>query len=181
MTDERRRMAATPGMTDTLAGNITALAERRAAEALAAPTSDRLAATITRFAGSMAFVFLHMLLFGGWIGINTGLIPGVPRFDPTLVVLAMAASVEAIFLTTFVLIAQNRMQRDADRRADLDLHVSLLAEHELSRIGMLVADIANRLGVAMPHDDLAEIGEHVQPESVLAAIDEAQARREGSA
>lgn len=49
--------------------------------------------------------------------------PGVPRFDPSFVVLAMVASVEAIFLSTFVLISQNRMSAAADKRADLDLHI----------------------------------------------------------
>lgn len=164
---------ASAALSDTLAGNIATLADRRAAEAAAAPASERLAAAITRFAGSMGFVLLHVLLFGGWIAINVGAVPGIARFDPSLVVLAMAASVESIFLTTFVLIAQNRMQHAADRRADLDLHIGLLAEHELSRIGTLLARIAERLDLDVPAPDFAEISQRVQPETVLAAIDEA--------
>ena len=62
------------------------------------------------------------------------LIPGVPRWDPSFVVLAMMASVEAIFLSTFVLISQNRMAAAADKRADLDLQISLLAEHEVTKL-----------------------------------------------
>lgn len=168
-----RSAAIRSGLSDTLAGNIAALSDRRAAEAAVAPFSERLAAAITRFAGSMPFVVLHLALFGGWIAINTGAVPVVPPFDPSLVVLAMAASVEAIFLTTFVLIAQNRMQRSADRRADLDLHIGLLAEHELSRIGTLLARIAERLDLEVPAADFAEVSQTVQPESVLDAIDEA--------
>ena len=80
----------------------------------------------------MRFVYLHLALFGGWIIVNLGLIPGLRPFDPSFVVLAMVASVEAIFLSTFVLISQNRMAAAADRRADLDLQVSLLAEHEIT-------------------------------------------------
>ena len=71
-------------------------------------------------------------LFGFWIVANLDWVPGVPAWDPSFVVLAMAASVEAIFLSTFVLISQNRMA--ADKRADLDLQVSLLAEHEVTRL-----------------------------------------------
>ena len=68
----------------------------------------------------MIFVYIHLIGFGIWIIVNLGWTP-LPTFDPTLVVLAMFASVEAIFLSTFVLITQNRMAAQADRRADLDL------------------------------------------------------------
>ena len=76
----------------------------------------RLADAITRFTGSMPFVYLHLLLFGGWIIAN---LPGVPlpHFDPTFVALAMVASVEAIFLSAFILITQNRMTAQAEKRA----------------------------------------------------------------
>jgi uncharacterized membrane protein len=65
---------------------------------------------------------------------NLGLVPGVPAWDSSFVALAMLASVEAIFLSTFVLISQNRMAAAADKRADLDLQISLLAEHEVTRL-----------------------------------------------
>ncbi|HEX8553209.1 MAG TPA: DUF1003 domain-containing protein, partial [Sphingomonas sp.] len=95
---------------------------------------------------------------------------GSPKFDPSFVVLAMMASVEAIFLSTFVLISQNRMAAAADERADLDLHINLLAEHELSRMAGLLAEVAKRVGVEPPADDLGEILADVQPERVLDAI-----------
>ena len=72
-----------------------------------------------------------------WIFINLGWIPGMPRFDPSFVILAMVASVEAIFLSTFVLISQNRMQFLSEKRAELSLHISLLAEHEVTRSSRL--------------------------------------------
>lgn len=61
---------------------------------------NRLADTITAFAVSMAFVYLHVLWFGRWIGF------GVEKYPFGL--LAMIVSLEAIFLSTFVLISQNR-------------------------------------------------------------------------
>lgn len=120
------------GMSRTLSENILAMREHEAQQAAAMPLADRVAGRITRFTGSMTFVVLHLLFFSGWIAINLGAVPGLPRFDPTFVVLAMWASVEAIFLSTFVLISQNRMAALADKRAALDLHINLLAEHELT-------------------------------------------------
>ncbi|MBX9460959.1 MAG: DUF1003 domain-containing protein [Brevundimonas sp.] len=89
----------------------------------------------------MPFVLLHLLLFGGWIVLNTA---GPPawRFDPSLVVLAMTASVEAIFLSTFILISQNRISTAERRRAELDLQINLLAEHEVTRL----IDLVTRIG-----------------------------------
>jgi uncharacterized membrane protein len=159
-------------MKSTLADNIARLTERRAREQREAPLSEQIADRITCFTGSMTFVVLHLLLFGGWILINLGGLPILPRFDPSFVVLAMVASVEAIFLSTFVLISQNRMAAAADRRADLDLHINLLAEHELTQLAGLVARIAERLGVREDSPDFHEIRKDVQPEAVLDALEE---------
>ena len=93
-----------------------------------ATAEQRIAERCTRFTGSMRFIYLHLALFGFWLLANLGWIPGVPAWDPSFVVLAVIASVEAIFLSTFVLISQNRMAAAADKRADLDLQISLLAE-----------------------------------------------------
>ncbi|MBW6532007.1 DUF1003 domain-containing protein [Sphingomonas sp. RRHST34] len=150
-----------------LADNIHRLAERQRRVEAEAPWSDRLAGRITAFTGSMTFVALHLTFFGGWIVWNLWL---SPKFDPTFVVLAMIASVEAIFLSTFVLISQNRMAAQAQARADLDLHINLLAEHELSRLTALVRRIAERVGVEPP-EDTAEIERDVRAEDVLDTLD----------
>ena len=155
-------------MQSTLRDNIATLAERARAERRAAPLPARIADRITRFTGSMTFVAIHLTIYGLWIVANLGWLPGVPRFDPTFVILASEASVEAIFLSTFVLISQNRMAEQADRRADLDLHINLLAEHELTRLAALVGRIADRLDVAVED---REIETDVQPERVLDALD----------
>ena len=158
-----------PGLTDTLAENIERLTARRRREAAQASWSDRLAGRITAFTGSMLFVAIHLVGFGAWISWNLW---GSPKFDPSFVVLAMIASVEAIFLSTFVLISQNRQAAAADRRADLDLHISLLAEHEISRLAELVARIAERLDVRADRADLEEIRLDVEPERVLDALEQ---------
>ncbi|VTU39429.1 putative membrane protein [Variovorax sp. PBL-H6] len=148
--------------------NIEALIRRRRQEQRETALQERIADAITSFAGSMKFVYLHLLVYGAWIAANLGWLPPVPRFDPTFVVLAMAASVEAIFISTFVLVSQNRMAAQADQRADLDLQISLLSEHEITRLVTLVGEMARRMGVPEAHDpELEELKRDVAPEQVL--------------
>ena len=134
-----------------------------------------MAAKVTSFTGSMAFVYIHILLFGGWIISN---LPGtpLPKFDPSFVTLAMCASVESIFLSTFVLITQNRMADLADKRDDLNLQMSLLAEHEVTRLVQLVSAMAKKMGIDEAHDpELDELKRDVAPERVLDTLDRAAA------
>ena len=166
-----------PGLSSVLERNIETLTERRQREEAEASVQDKLAQAVTRFTGSMLFVYIHLAIFGFWIIANLGWIPGVPQWDESFVVLAMWASVEAIFLSTFVLISQNRMQAAADKRADLDLQISLLAEHEITKLATLVAAIADRLDVRSEVDDeLHEIQQNVAPEAVLDEIEATEAK-----
>jgi uncharacterized membrane protein len=159
---------APPGLTSVLERNITRMQERRAREEREATLSERLSDAITGFAGSMTFVFIHAAAYGLWIAVNVGLIPVVRPFDPSFVMLAMEASVEAIFLSTFVLISQNRMMGAAAKQSDLDLQINLLAEHELTRLVAMVDAMAQKMGVSLPdEEELAEIKQDVLPEAVL--------------
>lgn len=165
------------GMSSALRRNIEAIQERRAKEANNATMQERLALAITALAGSMLFVYLHLAIYGSWILVNVGVVPGVPRFDPSLVMLAMAASVEAIFLSTFVLINQNRMAAAADRRADLDLQINLLTEHELTKLAEMISAIADRLDArTIDAREINEVKRDIQPEVVL---DEIEAEEKG--
>ena len=156
------------GLTPVLERNIHALYRRREREAAHATREEKAADAITRFTGSMLFVYLHLAIFGFWIVANLGWVPGVPKWDESFVVLAMIASVEAIFLSTFVLITQNRMAAAADKRADLDLQISLLAEHEVTKIAAMVAAVADHLGVKTEVDEeVEEIKQDVAPDAVL--------------
>jgi uncharacterized membrane protein len=159
------------GMSDTLRQNIARLSERQRQRAAEASASEKLADVIMRFTGSMTFVAVHLVLFAGWIVINIGWVPGVPPFDPTLVVLAMAASVEAIFLSTFVLMSQNRMAESNRNQAELDLHINLLAEHELTRVADLVGRIAHRLNIPIDEATLSDIKRDVEPVQVMEALE----------
>jgi len=161
------------GLSPTLERNIEALNERRRRERRASTAQEKLADAITAFTGSMTFVYLHLGLFGFWIVANLHWLPGVPAWDESFVVLAMIASVEAIFLSTFVLISQNRMAAEADKRADLDLQISLLTEHELTKVARLLADVAERLGVDPKAErEVQETTREIAPERVLDRIDQ---------
>ena len=167
-----------PGPEDlagSLKRNIESLQERRRQEKAEATRQERLAEAITSFAGSMPFVYLHLAAYAAWILLNLGVVPGVPKFDPSFVILAMEASVEAIFLSTFVLISQNRTAAASDKRADLDLHINLLTEHELTKLSAVVLAIAARLDVRVGDAaDVQEIKKDVAPEAVLDELDAKQ-------
>ena len=161
------------GLATALERNIEALAERRREEEASATRQDRVAQAITRFAGSMPFVYLHLFLVVGWVLVNLNLVPGVRPFDPTFVILATIASVEAIFISTFIMISQNRAAAAAERRADLHLQTSLLAEHEVTQLIRLTTEIAHRLGIEEARDpELKELQRNVAPEAVLERIEE---------
>jgi len=166
-----------PPAPDSLSGalrrNIDALRRRREDEEASASFEERLAERITEFGGSMRFVYAHAAIYVFWIVANLGVLPGIRPWDPTFVVLAMIASVEAIFLSTFILITQNRMAAAADRRAELDVQVSLLAEQEITKLVELVSEIADRMGVDHATGaDVQEMKREVAPEAVLDAIEE---------
>ena len=164
------------GLTSALQRNIAALEERRRSETQAASRQEKVAEAITRFTGSMLFVYLHLAVYAAWIVLNVGIIPGM-KFDPSFVILATEASVEAIFLSTFVLISQNRSSAAANKRADLDLHINLLAEHELTKLAEVVTAIAARLDIeqASPRE-MAEVKKDVAPEAVMEEISASQER-----
>ncbi|MHA6766256.1 DUF1003 domain-containing protein [Sphingobium ummariense] len=155
-----------------LSANIQALRARRGREHARDRLPDRIADAVTGFTGSMTFVCLHLAVYGSWVVANRVGIPGIRPFDPSLVLLATEASVEAIFLSTFVLISQNRMAREADRRADLDLHINLLTEHEITRLARMADAIARKLD--LDPSELQPVEQHVDPIDVLNQIEKEQ-------
>jgi uncharacterized membrane protein len=160
-----------PHMARIVERNINALLDHRKQEENKKSREAKVADSITRFTGSMLFVYIHLALFFSWIIWNTGLL-GLKPFDPSFVVLAMFASVEAIFLSTFVLISQNRMNEQADRRAELDLQVSLLSEHEITRLITLISAMAKKMDIEDAHDEeIDELSKDVFPEKVMETMD----------
>jgi uncharacterized membrane protein len=160
------------GMNEVLVRNIKTLLEKRRQEEQGSSAEQKAADAITRFVGSMPFVYIHAVIFTLWTIINVGWLP-LPRFDPTFVILGTSASVEAIFLSTFILISQNRMSLLSERRADLDLQVSLLSEHEVTKLIQLVSQIGEKIGVNdSTSPELDELKQDVHPEKVLDRIEQ---------
>jgi len=167
-----------PDMAGILERNIDALLQRRKEEERQKNFEEKIADAVTHFTGSMLFVYIHLILFGIWIFWNLGWI-GLKPFDPSFVILAMFASVEAIFLSTFVLISQNRMNAQADKRADLDLQVSLLAEHEVTRLITLVTAIAKKMDIEDAYNpEIEELSKDVHPEKVLDTMEQHKKKSE---
>ena len=138
---------------------------------------QRLADAVTSFSGRMAFVYVHIVWFSVWILLNSGLF-NIRPFDPfPYGLLTMIVSLEAIFLSTFVLISQNRMGELSEQRADLDLHIDLLTEYELTRVLQMLDAIQHKLGIPNEADpELADLEMETQPEQVLAEIERLQKR-----
>jgi uncharacterized membrane protein len=135
--------------------------------------ADRIADTIGDFTGSVRFILLHAVVYGFWIVSNLGWLPGVPKFDPfPFMLLSTIVSLEAIFLSTFVLMKQNRMSRREDMRAHLDLQINLLAEREMTLVLQMLQKISTRLGVRMSGDDIEELSEETSVEDLASHLRE---------
>lgn len=152
--------------------NIHTIANIRKSAKNQRSTEEKIADAITDVSGRMYFVYFHAIWFAIWIVINLGLF-GFKPFDPfPFGLLTMIVSLEAIFLSTFVLISQNRLSAEADRRADLDLQMNLLAEHELTRVLQMLDAIQDKLGIENESDtELNDLEKNVQPQDVIREID----------
>jgi len=157
--------------------NIQTIAKIRQTTASQRTREERLADVITEFSGRMYFVYFHIIWFAVWILINLGFF-GFKPFDPfPFGLLTMIVSLEAIFLATFVLISQNRLSAEADRRADLDLQMGLLTEHELTRALKMLDEIQDKLGIENDADqELLDLEKNVHPEDVMREMDRIQQR-----
>jgi uncharacterized membrane protein len=137
--------------------------------------SDRVAEVIAKFCGSMTFVWVHIIWFGVWIMINV--FPGLPHVDPfPYTFLTLVVSLEAIFLSTFILISQNHDAKISDRRNHLDLQINLLSEQENTKMIAMLQAIAAKVGAGLEEDPhLQAMSADMEPEKVVQQI---QAREE---
>lgn len=116
---------------------------------------ERVGDAFTRVMGSIGFVVFHLLLFAVWFTVNLGLTP-LPVFDPfPFGILTLIVSAEGVLLAIFVLVSQNRMSRQANHRAHLNLQISLLAEQETTKLLQKVQSVLNHLGIEDPTRDQA--------------------------
>jgi len=166
-----------PALSKVIERNIRTIIHLRTKAARDRNLQSRIADAITSFSGRMSFAYVHIAWFAIWILLNTGAF-GVRAFDPfPYGLLTMIVSLEAIFLSTFVLISQNRLGEETERRADLDLHIGLLTEHELTRVLQMLDAIQDRLGIVdHENSELADLEMETKPEDVLAEIERLHTR-----
>jgi uncharacterized membrane protein len=154
--------------------NIETIGGLEAADEAARTVTDRMADRITRFAGSMRFVNLHVVWFAAWICFNT--LPVVPeswQIDPfPFTFLTFVVSLEAIFLSTFILISQNHEERMTEKRNHLDLQINLLSEQENSKMLRMLEAIHRRLGIAESDPEVELLEEDTHPDSLVKQIEQ---------
>lgn len=121
----------------------------------------------------MNFIYLHVLIVAVWVFCNSGWNWFLPKWDPSFVLLATGASVEAIFISSFILVSQTRRAEVDKRRAELDLQINLLAEHELTKAITLLIRIADKLDIGTSSDaDVEASQEEVDPEELPSELEQ---------
>jgi uncharacterized membrane protein len=162
-----------PDMAKVVERNVNALLERKKEDIRKRNLQEKVVDSVTAFASSMLSVYVHFIFFGTWVIWNLGLLP-LRSFDPNFIILATFAAVEAIFLTTFVLIGQRRMNVQAEKWAELDLQISLLTEHEVTRVMNLVTAMAKKMEIQEAHDkEIEELSKDIHPDKVLDTMEKA--------
>lgn len=170
-TDPYEGLDNNPVLSDVVENNIRSMLRLSAQRLRERTLQERLADGITHVSGRMPFVYFHAIWFAAWIVLNTGY-TGVKIFDPyPYGFLTMIVSLEAIFLSTFVLISQNRLSAEADRRADLDMHIGLLNEAKMTHALTMLHSIQKKLDIGTDDDPaLLDFLMKTSPEDVLAEI-----------
>jgi uncharacterized membrane protein len=156
-----------PSIRDPTRENIEAIArlERDALDRRSA--AERFSENVVKLIGSTAFLLLNAVLMGTWAVVNSNLIPGLAPFA------LLTLSAESIILTIFVLISQNRLMRQADKRAHLDLQVGLLAEQELTVVVQMLHKLCEHAGVEIDFSRHARtFGEATDVHKIAQELDE---------
>jgi uncharacterized membrane protein len=163
---ETGQRANPPEGAGAVADNIRAIVEIEQRAARQATRSERISDAISGFAGSMTFVIIHVTGFTAWAGWNV-LAPPSWQFDPyPFGLLTLIVSAEAVLVSTFVLIAQNRIARQSSARDNLDLQIDLLAEQEMTMVLRMLRRVSDRLGIAPETEDAARTQRLSEPTDV---------------
>ena len=159
--------------TEVTRRNVSNIAEMERKAQLNRTTGDRFAEQITRFCGSMLFVWVHIVWFVAWVLLNT--VSPLTKFDPfPFNFLTLAVSLEAIFLSTFILISENTRSRIDERRNHLDLQINLLAEQENTKMLELLHQIALKVGIDCNDKILVALEKNTQPDKLMEQIEALQ-------
>lgn len=158
---------------DVTRQNVQAMRQLEEAAQARRTGADRMASAIAGFCGTSTFVWLHVVFFALWIGYNA--LPAFKAFDPyPFTFLTLVVSLEAIFLSTFILISQNYDMRVSERRNQLDLQINLLSEQENTLMLQMLERIAKKVGAHVDDDaQVRAMEEATRPEALVEQIEEA--------
>ncbi len=176
----QRESPAPPGtvsMNEVVRRNIASVVELEQELHRQRSPVDRVSDRITRFSGSLQFILAHVVIFALWILLNGPLVLGGRAFDPyPFNFLGLVVALEAILLSTFVLMSQNHLNRQADRWAHLDLQISLLAEQETTKMLQLLQKVCTYLGMdkAARDTELKALAGQTKIETVVEELDKAR-------
>jgi uncharacterized membrane protein len=158
--------------------NIKAVRGLEAEVARRRTPADRLTEAVSRFAGSFQFLFAQAAVFLGWVGANLALAPSGRAFDPfPFEFLNFLVGAEAILLSTFVLMTQNRQNRESEQWGHVQLQVGLLAEQEATKMLQMLRLICARLGLERAAGD-AELAQMIETTHVEELARELEKTRE---
>lgn len=153
--------------------NIEAIARLEKKAVLNHTLGERIAADVTRWAGSIVFIVIHVVWFSLWAAANAGWLHGIEPWDPfPFSFLTLVVSLEAIFLSLLVLMTQNRFTRDADKRAQLDLQINMLAEQESTATLQLLEKICQRLGIDLEADEEKYLAKNTDVNALAKTLEE---------
>jgi uncharacterized membrane protein len=160
----------TPSTVDQLTErNVSLIAQLDDAAKAKRSFTDRVVDQITGFCGRMAFVWVHVVWFSIWITLN---LTHKVSFDPyPFNLLTLTVSLEAIFLSTFILISQNRQGRLSERRSHLDLQINLLSEQENTKMLTMLVAIQKHLGIHDKQPDTKILLESTEPQKMVEQIE----------
>jgi uncharacterized membrane protein len=166
---------------DVTRKNVQAMRQLEQAAMARRTGADRVAAAIAHFCGRMIFVWMHVAIFSAWIAYNS--LPWFNPFDPyPYTFLTLVVSLEAIFLSTFILISQNYDMRISERRNQLALQINLLAEQENTKALQILERIAKKVGAHVADDPhVRALEEATRPEALVQQIEDAYREQTGKA
>lgn len=156
------------------AKNVRLIAEHENTAKTSVSPGERIAVHVAAFCGSTTFLWLHVAGFGTWIVINTSAWFAQHPDPFPFTFLTFLVSLEAIFLSAFILISQNQETRLTERRSHLDLQINLMTERENTQMLKMLQSIAAKMGAEFEEDpDLSALQESTRPERLMEQIDQA--------
>lgn len=149
--------------------NVNKVIELEKAQKENRTAGEKMSEGIAAFCGSMVFVWVHVAWFGSWILVNS--VFQFYQFDPfPYTFLTLVVSLEAIFLSTFILISQNHETQLTERRNHLDLQINMLSEQENTKMLELLQAIAEKVGIAYDDEGMEPLLESMEPGKLMEEI-----------